>query len=82
VLLKALADALAELADSTDDPFGARACAPLFLPDITEPQLRAHALVDWLCDQSFDYMIEHPGTGDLASGEAGLPQGPDLSTTW
>jgi hypothetical protein len=79
VLLETLEDALAELADSTADPSGALECAPLFLPSITTPQDRAHALVDWLCDQSFGYEIEEAGTGEWIRGEAGLPQGPDLS---
>ena len=79
VLLEALADGLAELADSTTEPRGAVECAKLFLPGITDPQARAHAIVDWLCDQSFGYKIEDPGTGELTRGEDGLPQGPDLS---
>jgi hypothetical protein len=79
VLLPSIADALAELADSTTDPSGVSKCAPLFLPAITKPQDRAQALVDWLCDQSFDYIVENPGTGQLDRGNHGLPQGPDLS---
>jgi DNA primase catalytic core len=79
VLLRSVADALAELADSTTEPSGASKCAPLFLPTISKPLERAQVLVDWLCDQSFDYLIENPGTGHLDRGNHGLPQGPDLS---
>lgn len=78
VLLPAVSDALAELADSSVDSEGARECAPLFLPEKTKPAERAEALVDWLCDQSFDYLFEHPGTGGTTRGHT-LPQGPDLS---
>lgn len=78
VLLPSVRDALAELADSSTESSGALECAALFLPKITKPSERADVLVDWLCDQSFDYFFEHPGSGDRERGHS-LPQGPDLS---
>ena len=78
VLLPAVSDGLAELADSSAESAEARECAPLFLPSITQPGKRAEALVDWLCDHSFKYLYEHPGTGEFTRGHS-LPQGPDLS---
>lgn len=78
VLLPAVSDGLAELADTSPNPDGARDCAPLFLPQITQPAKRAEELVDWLCDHSFKYSFEHPGTGEFTRGHS-LPQGPDLS---
>ncbi len=78
VLLPSVRDALAELADSAADSAGALECAGLFRPEIVNRGERADALVDWLCDQSFDYLFEHPGSGDSQWGHT-LPQGPDLS---
>ncbi|MBB5351619.1 DNA primase catalytic core [Haloferula luteola] len=78
VLLPAVTDALAELADSTEEN-NAEACAKLFLPSIKESAKRAGAMVDWLCDQSFGYKFENPGSIEPEEQPHGLPQGPDLS---
>lgn len=77
VLLPAVIDALAALAGEpeTIDPL---ACARLFRPNINEPNERAVVIVDWLCDQSFEYEFEQPGTVQQEH-PGGLPQGPDLS---
>jgi hypothetical protein len=77
VLLDAVKDAMAELADSQE--INAQLpCARLFRPDVETPMERAVAIVDWLCDQSFSYEFEPPGTV-LEDDPGGLPQGPDLS---
>lgn len=78
VLLPALTDALAELGDSAGAD-GALACARLFLPNFKEPNERAREVVNWLCDQSFDYKFEEPGSVEPEERPNGLPQGPDLS---
>ena len=78
VLLPAVTDALAELADSVEEN-NAQACAKLFLPRIKESTERAGAMVDWLCDQSFGYKFENPGSIEPKEQPNGLPQGPDLS---
>ena len=54
-------------------------CAPLFRPAITEPELRAQCIVDWLCDQSFEVAFEDRKTGATEIQLLGIPQGPDLS---
>ncbi len=57
-------------------------CARLFRPHLKDPDDRARALVDWLCEQSFGYQYLDPKTGEVNSRqplERGVPQGPDLS---
>lgn len=54
----------------------------LFAPDFSEfRQNLPEALVDWFCDQSFDYEYYDPYTGRIAtsSPNVGIPQGPILS---
>jgi hypothetical protein len=36
-------------------------------------------MVDWLCDESFNFLIENPKTGEPERKRHGIPQGPDLS---
>lgn len=76
-LLGALTDALRELSDS---PHGtALACAEYLEPTITDPAERARTFVDWLCDQSFGFSYEPPGSVPGDEDARGVPQGPDLS---
>lgn len=78
VLFPAVTDALAELADAgdTNDSLG---CARLFCPEIRNSRERARAIVDWLCDQSFNYSLDDRGLLGSNALPSGLPQGPDLS---
>jgi DNA primase catalytic core len=79
-LLPGLEDALRGFVHASSD--GAAACGKLFRPDIPDPSQRAKLIVDWLCDQSFDYRYLDPDTGKATSWGStvrGIPQGPDLS---
>ena len=78
-LLPGLRDALSALADASQAAGSATACAPLFEPSRKAPEERAHRIVDWLCDESFNFVIEHPKTGERETQRRGIPQGPDLS---
>jgi DNA primase catalytic core len=78
-LLPGLRDALSALADTAETRRSARACAPLFVPRVEPPAERAQRIVDWLCDESFNFPIEDPGTGEVERQRNGIPQGPDLS---
>jgi DNA primase catalytic core len=78
VLLPAITDALAELSNGPGEA-DATACAKSFVPTCKDPKERAQQLVDWLCDQSFNYKFENPGSGEPPEQPNGLPQGPDLS---
>lgn len=53
-----------------------------FAPDFSaHGQNLPEALVDWFCDQSFDYEYYDPGTGESKQSNpgVGIPQGPVLS---
>ncbi len=76
-ILPAVRNGLRELSDATEN--GALNCAKLFAPDVIDPDQRAGRLVDWLCDQSFNYEYENPRSGKLDKNSQGIPQGPDLS---
>jgi len=78
-LLPGLRDALSILAREGAPDQGAKACAPLFLPHIADHEERAQRIVDWLCDESFNFLFEHPTTGFPERQGHGIPQGPDLS---
>jgi DNA primase catalytic core len=78
-LLPGLCDALSALADTAQPKPSAKACAPLFVPSMEDPEKRAQRIVDWLCDESFNYIIENPKTGEPEQQRHGIPQGPDLS---
>ena len=78
-LLPGLRDALSALADATQPKRSAKSCAPLFSPSTETPDERAQRMVDWLCDESFNFVIENPKTGEPERKRHGIPQGPDLS---
>ena len=78
-LLPGLQDALSALADAAEAKRSAKACAPLFAPAIEASGERARRIVDWLCDESFNFLIENPKTGEPERQRHGIPQGPDLS---
>ena len=81
VLLPSLQRALHALAQASDDERGVN-CAGLFLPNEGDPESRARAIADWLCDVSFHYKFLDPGTGKTRTyrwRDRGVPQGPDLS---
>jgi hypothetical protein len=52
-----------------------------FAPPFVERHSLSDSVVDWFCDQSFDYEYYHPDTGDIKSSNpgVGIPQGPVLS---
>jgi len=54
--------------------------APLFRPTAMNLS-KADVVVDWICDQSFEYKYYDPATGDVhaCAREQGIPQGPVLS---
>ncbi|MDB6108452.1 MAG: hypothetical protein JWR69_202, partial [Pedosphaera sp.] len=76
-ILPGVRNALRELEDRYEA--GALRCARLFSPETTNADQRAQRLVDWLCDQSFNYEYEDPRTGFPNRQSHGMPQGPDLS---
>jgi DNA primase catalytic core len=53
-----------------------------FVPDFSASrQNLPESIVDWLCDQSFDFEYYHPNSGAIEKSTAnlGIPQGPTLS---
>lgn len=56
--------------------------APLFLPELSDPEARGTAIAAWMIDRSFGFTYQHPGTGRVTrrlNPTIGIPQGPDLS---
>ena len=49
------------------------------VPSTEAPDERAQRIVDWLCDESFNFAIESPKTGETERQAHGIPQGPDIS---
>ncbi len=77
VLGPGVAKAMSRLEEDTE----VTACAPLFVPTLSETYERASRIVDWLCDQSFGYSFLRPSDGRPETRDRlrGVPQGPDLS---